>query len=186
MQKENASTFDHLKAILALPFMVLVVIPGLIAFFTRNQMESLLNEPDPRLTKILGYLLLLGGGFLFVHSIRLFIQIGKGTLAPWDPTRKLVVKSLYRYMRNPMITGVVAILLAEALLLKSTPILIWAVFFFLLNTVYFIFKEEPDLEKRFGTEYVTYKKHVPRWLPRFSPWRPEDEEKSAVRHNHKH
>ena len=137
MQKENATTFDHLKAILALPFMALIIVPGLIAFFTRNRMETILNEPDPRLTKTLGYLLFLGGAFLFVQSIRLFIQIGKGTLAPWDPTRKLVVKSLYRYMRNPMITGVLTILLAEALLLKSTPILIWAVFFFLLNTVYF-------------------------------------------------
>ena len=50
------------------------------------------------------------------------------------------------------------------------PIFTWALFFFGLNSVYFILKEEPDLLKRFGEDYKNYKENVPRWIPRWKPW----------------
>jgi protein-S-isoprenylcysteine O-methyltransferase Ste14 len=92
--------------------------------------------------------------------------MGKGTLAPWNPTQNLVIEGPYKYVRNPMISGVFFILISEALFFSSANILLWAVLFFLINTVYFILKEEPDLEKRFGDAYRQYKKDVPRWLPK--------------------
>ena len=116
--------------------------------------------------QIVGAVLLAIGLLLFIQSIILFAKIGNGTLAPWVPTKKLVVKSLYRHVRNPMILGVVLILLAESLLFKSAYIMVWAVLFFFICFTYFVFKEEPDLAKRFGEEYLGYKKNVPRWLPR--------------------
>ncbi|MEZ4517046.1 MAG: methyltransferase [Chloroflexota bacterium] len=76
-------------------------------------------------------------------------------------------------MRNPMISAVITILLGEALLLGSWTIAALALGFLLLNTVYFVFSEEPGLEKRFGEEYVEYKANVPRWVPRMTPWQPE-------------
>jgi protein-S-isoprenylcysteine O-methyltransferase Ste14 len=73
-----------------------------------------------------------------------------------------------------MITGALSMLLAETLLLKSWPIFLWLLVFFLLNSVYFPLVEERSLEKRFGADYLEYKKHVPRWIPRLTPWKPPD------------
>jgi protein-S-isoprenylcysteine O-methyltransferase Ste14 len=124
-----------------------------------------------------GLLLILSGLIVMGFTISSFIRIGKGTLAPWSPTKKLVIKGLYRYVRNPMILGVLSVLLGEALSLWSRNILIWAVSFFFINTIYFIISEEPALEKRFGEEYLEYKKHVSRWVPRLTPYSHEQKEK---------
>lgn len=111
-----------------------------------------------------------GGLTLFLYTVVLFRTYGKGTLAPWTPTQKLVVFGPYRYCRNPMITGVFFILIGESMVYYSINILIWAGVFFLINTTYFLLKEEPDLYKRFGEEYLEYKKNVPRWIPRLKPY----------------
>ena len=160
--------WHQLKAILVLPFMVLIVVPSILYYYFETGL------PTSYVARIIsGLLFLFLGCYLLIKSIVLFIKIGKGTLAPWQPTQKLVVKSLYQYTRNPMILGVLSILFSEALLLNSLAILIWMLLFFLINTIYFIKKEEPDLEKRFGKEYLVYKRNVPRWFPRSTPWKPE-------------
>ncbi|MEM7371168.1 MAG: methyltransferase [Bacteroidota bacterium] len=169
---------EQFKAILALPFVVLIVVPTSIIWDSYRLPIDPIGTLPSTVAIALGVLFLLLGLPLFVQAIRLFILIGKGTLAPWKPTRKLVVKSLYRHMRNPMITGVILILLAESLLLKSSGILLWGLFFFLLNHLYFRLKEEPDLLKRFGDEYQEYKTNVPRWIPRFPGWHPESSQSS--------
>jgi protein-S-isoprenylcysteine O-methyltransferase Ste14 len=70
-----------------------------------------------------------------------------------------------------MITGVLLMLSAEALLLQSWPVGIWMMVFFIGNAIYFPLIEEKGLEKRFGNEYRNYKANVPRWIPRLRPWR---------------
>jgi protein-S-isoprenylcysteine O-methyltransferase Ste14 len=110
------------------------------------------------------------GVALAFWTVTLFAKFGQGTPAPWDPPQKLVIRGPYRYVRNPMITGVLLLLLAETLLLQSLPIFLWLLFFFLLNNIYFPLFEERSLEKRFGADYLKYKKHVPRWIPRLTPW----------------
>ena len=75
-----------------------------------------------------------------------------------------------------MIIGVILILLGEAFIFRSGNLLIFMFFFVGLNHFYFVFKEEPDLVKRFGEEYKDYCKHVPRWIPRLKGWRPEDKD----------
>jgi protein-S-isoprenylcysteine O-methyltransferase Ste14 len=89
---------------------------------------------------------------------------------PWDPTQRLVVRGPYRHTRNPMISSVLFMVAGQALFWGSWLTAALALFFFAVNHVYFIFSEEPGLEKRFGDSYREYKAAVPRWLPRRNPW----------------
>jgi protein-S-isoprenylcysteine O-methyltransferase Ste14 len=151
---------------LLLPITVLIIIPWLIV---RNPVLA------SGLPLIAGVLIIAIGLFVMAQTILTFIRIGRGTLAPWSPTRKLVVGGMYAYVRNPMILGVITVLVGESLMLSSVGILTWAILVFLINTVYFVFSEEPGLEKRFGEEYREYKRDVPRWIPRRKPWRPAEQ-----------
>jgi len=119
---------------------------------------------------IFGFILIIAGLTIMVLTISTFIQIGKGTLAPWSPTKQLVVVGLYRYVRNPMILGVFTVLLGETTCIWSVALLQWSAAFFVINTIYFILYEEPGLENRFGEDYLNYKKQVPRWIPRLIPF----------------
>ena len=101
-----------------------------------------------------------------------FASDGKGTLAPWDPPRRLVIHGPYRYVRNPMISGVVFVLFGEALMLRSGPHVQWALIFLIINFIYIPLLEERQLKERFGDAYVEYCRHVPRLLPRLRPWTP--------------
>jgi protein-S-isoprenylcysteine O-methyltransferase Ste14 len=160
----------HLFAIAALPFMVTVAIPLWIA--QRNGIAPTIGStPGEWSLQALGVWLFAIGLVLFVSSLRRFATEGEGTLAPWDPPRKLVVHGPYRYVRNPMISGVVFILFAEAARLRSVPHVQWALIFLALNLVYIPLLEEPQLEARFGDDYREYRRHVPRIIPRLRPWR---------------
>jgi protein-S-isoprenylcysteine O-methyltransferase Ste14 len=114
--------------------------------------------------------LIAAGLGLMYRTISLFARVGEGTLAPWDPTRRLVVLGPYRHVRNPMITGVLAVLLGEAVLLGSAALLVWFGAFFAVNAIWMPLVEEPGLVERFGDDYRRYKRAVPRWIPRRTPW----------------
>ena len=118
-----------------------------------------------------GVLLLVPGVILFGASLRRFFTTGRGTLAPWDPPSRLVVSGPYRYVRNPMISGVMFMLMATALILRSAPHAAWAGIFVVINAIYIPLLEEPDLAARFGQDYATYRRHVRRFVPRLTPWR---------------
>ncbi len=124
------------------------------------------------LPPLAGLALIAAGLALWVWTVRLLARIGRGTLAPWDPTRRLVVEGPYRHVRNPMISAVLCVLLGEASLFGSVALLLWFGVFFALNYVGFLAYEEPGLERRFGGEYLEYKRNVPRWIPRRAPWSP--------------
>ncbi|HEX2717670.1 MAG TPA: methyltransferase [Gemmatimonadaceae bacterium] len=158
----------HLLAIAALPFMVTIVIPGWIV---RGARVVPVHGGTLLLVQLLGIVLLALGLLLFASSLRRFATEGDGTLAPWDPPRRLVVRGPYRYVRNPMISGVVFVLFGEAALLLSRGLLQWALLFFAINAVYIPLIEEPMLRGRFGAEYDEYRRRVPRLLPRITPWR---------------
>jgi len=113
-----------------------------------------------------GFLILAGGGVLF-WCIYSFARHGKGTLSPVDPARRLVVSGLYRYTRNPMYVGVMAVLLGEALLFGSLILLSYAGLVFLVFNVFIRLYEEPYLRKQFGEEYNRYCEQVRRWWPRW-------------------
>jgi protein-S-isoprenylcysteine O-methyltransferase Ste14 len=147
-----------------LPITVLIIVP----LWIENDWTIHL-----RVSLIFGILIIILGLLVMMLTISSFIRIGKGTLAPWSPTKRLVISGLYCYVRNPMILGVLTVLLGEALSLGSVNILIWAGVFFIINNIYFIIYEEPNLEDRFGDDYREYKKHVSRWLPRLRAYHQE-------------
>jgi len=156
----------HLFAILSLPFMVIVVIP--IIILSRSGFPIHISIAS----LIAGIGLIVLGWVLMYQTIALFVTVGKGTLAPWMPTQKLVVRGIYRHVRNPMISGVSCVLLGESSLFGSFPLSLWFLFFLLLNMIFIPIVEEPGLEKRFGNDYRLYKENVPRWVPRLTAWTP--------------
>jgi len=161
----------HLLSVAALPFMVTIVIPVWLA--RRNAVTVGVSGTVPLiLLQILGVGVLGIGLVLFASSLRRFATEGEGTLAPWDPPRRLVVRGPYRYVRNPMISGVILILFGEALLILSRAHFMWALTFLAINAVYIPLFEEPQLAGRFGEDYNQYRSNVPRLVPRLRPWEP--------------
>lgn len=156
------SAWRQLRAIAPLPGVVTVLVPLLILRSSGANVTLLSALP--------GTVLIAPGFVLWVWTVRLFARIGKGTLAPWDPPRKLVVEGPYRHVRNPMISAVLAVLAGEAVFFASLPLLVWFALFFAATYAVFQLFEEPELERRFGDEYREYKRNVPRWLPRRDPW----------------
>lgn len=165
---------EHIKAIIQLPFLVIVVVPLLLL--------NLVSSPNwlsnfsvfEYYSLPIAILICCIGFSLFAHTLYLFNKIGNGTLAPWNPTRKMVIHGIYRYVRNPMLIAVNLILLGEVFFFKSELLLYWNIFFFILNHFYFVYKEEPGLFKRFGQEYKEYYDNVPRWIPRVKAWKLDD------------
>jgi len=124
---------------------------------------------------ILGVIIMVIGLYAITMTVSSIIRVGKGTLAPWSPSRHLVIVGMYGYVRNPMILGVLTVLIGESVAILSYRILIWAACFFVINTIWFLVFEEPNLEKKFGDEYRKYKKNVPRWVPRLRPFKPDSD-----------
>ena len=159
----------QLAAILAVPCTVAIAIPVWIA--RRNHVSFTLPRDLAGAGLVVGGgALLLVGLALFSTSVFYFWTRGRGTLAPWDPPRRFVVEGPYRYVRNPMISGVIFLLLSEACILRSRPHAEWAALFTLINLVYIPFLEEPMLVVRFGEPYKRYTRAVSRFVPRFWPW----------------
>ena len=158
-----------IKAILILPFNVLITMPVLILCFS----DWALISPQHRLP----FMIMIGlfglGLALMAWTIGLFAAVKKGSLAPWNPIDKLITTGPYAYVRNPMLLGVFLVLGGEALLFTSYPLAIYLIIFIIINALYFPLSEEKGLEKRFGQEYITYKSNVPRFIPRLSPYKPQ-------------
>lgn len=167
----NNSSFKHLRAILTLPVVVTIIIPAVLLILFGGPLIGWALTPPLNLLPILGGLLLIGLGlFLLVKTISMFTRFGEGTLAPWDKTQKLVVRGVYRHVRNPMHTGVFVMLYGEGLLLGSPAMLAFATVFVAIHLFYIPLSEEKGLERRFGEDYLIYKQNVPRWIPRLKPW----------------
>ncbi len=128
------------------------------------------NDPWRGAGVRLAVVVLAGGLLILLWCVRDFYISGKGTLAPWDPPRHLVVVGLYRFARNPMYIGVLAIVAGWSLL-RGSPVL--AGYLAALSVAFYVrvrWAEEPWLAKRFGAEWTEYMAAVPRWVPRLTPW----------------
>ena len=162
----------HLAAVLLLPFVMTVLVPRwALSAWGASDTRWIPGSPGESTARIIAVMLFVGGIALFAWCIALFAGVGQGTLAPWDPTQRLVAVGPYRHSRNPMITSVLTILAAQALFLGSRVLGIWCALFASFNHFYFLVSEEPGLRLRFGESYDEYRRAVPRWLPRFTPWR---------------
>ena len=56
---------------------------------------------------------------MLLWCVRDFYVSGRGTLAPLDPPKRVVIVGLYRFVRNPMYVAVLTILVGWALLYGS-------------------------------------------------------------------
>jgi protein-S-isoprenylcysteine O-methyltransferase Ste14 len=165
---QSSPIIAHLTSFL-MPLTAVVIVPAVLV--ERAGWPPSFAATGP-LRLVAGALLIGAGLIMLAWTVSLFVRVGRGTLAPWDPTRRLVVLGPYAHVRNPMISGVLGIIVGEAVALGGFRLATWAATFFVVNHVYFALSEEPGLAERFGAEYEIYKRHVPRWIPRLRPWQP--------------
>lgn len=130
-----------------------------------------IREPLPYWAplRVLGVALLAAGLAVLLPAFVRFVAEGIGTPAPIAPTDRLVVGGLYRYVRNPMYVAVVAIILGQALLLGQPWLVAYGVVIALVQATFVRLHEEPQLRRRFGADYDTYRRAVPAWWPRLHP-----------------
>lgn len=142
-----------LIAFLALPVMVAGVVPFLIS---RIPVSCPAGSPW-------GWVPLLPGAVILISTVVSFYHRGKGTLAPWDPPKQLVIQDLYRFNRNPMYVGVILIVIGWAILTGSCWNTLYAVVVAIVFHLRVVAYEEPEMQRLFGPEWESYKKSVPRW-----------------------
>lgn len=120
----------------------------------------------PAPARITGAVLAAVGVAALLATFAQFAIQGRGTPAPPAPTEKLVVRGLYRYVRNPMYLAVLAVIAGEALLL-SRPILLGYAAAVAAACITFVYGyEQPTLTRQYGDQYQSYKRAVPGWWPR--------------------
>jgi protein-S-isoprenylcysteine O-methyltransferase Ste14 len=124
--------------------------------------------------RVAGAVLLGVGIAVLVHTVVRFAVEGLGTPFPAAPTHHLVVGGLYRHVRNPMYLAVIAIILGQAAILGGSSLLAYAAVVWVTVASFVRFYEEPTLSTRYGEEYATYRRAVPGWWPRLTPWRAAD------------
>jgi Putative protein-S-isoprenylcysteine methyltransferase len=145
--------------------------PGIVLFFLPIWITHFhIPKGEPWWQMLFAALLIAVGLLPALESVRRFIFVGQGTLIPIAPPQHLVVSGFYRYVRNPMYVGVMVALAGEAILFWSRGIVVEAVCAFVGFNMVICLHEEPALARNFTDEYLHYKKNVPRWLPRITPW----------------
>jgi protein-S-isoprenylcysteine O-methyltransferase Ste14 len=106
------------------------------------------------------------GAALYLWCVWMFAIVGRGTPGPWDAPRQVVAAGPYRFVRNPIYLAALLVVLGEALLFLSLPLLGYAVVMAIVFHLFVIFYEERTLRRRFGESYLEYRRAVPRWFPR--------------------
>ena len=146
-----------------------IVFPGTVAGYLPWRFFGLRSVVFDRRIPLdwIGLLLISLGTALLGVCIFEFARTGRGTLAPLDPPRVLVVRGLYRYVRNPMYLSVSLIVWGEVFLTRSTALLVYWFGWFAAANLFVRGYEEPALRRRFGSDYDRYTANVGRWLPRF-------------------
>jgi len=139
--------------------LLLVFVPGRIL-----ERSGIVRPEHLGALEIAGIALGVAGGALALWCIGTFTFVGRGTPAPFDPPRKLVIRGPYRYARNPMYLGAALALSGAALFYRSAPLFGYAVVFLLVTHAFVVLYEEPTLTRLFGADYEAYRARVGRWL----------------------
>ena len=146
-----------------------IVVPGtacvLIPFYILNRAQISLTPPLGIL-QVMAILIAGLGTCMIIWVSTAFVRQGKGTPIPIDPPTRFVVTGLYRYVRNPMYVGAVLIVLAEAVYFQYAWLVLYAIGLWAVLHIALVIFEEPQLKKRFGSDYEQYLKTVPRWIPK--------------------
>lgn len=150
---------------IAAPGMVAGLLPWLLTNRYRMPWST-----QPGLVPV-GWVLIVVAAALLLHAFARFAFEGLGTPAPVAPTEQLVVGGIYRHVRNPMYVAVLSIILGRALLFSSWALVAYATIAAIAMVSFVKFYEEPTLARRYGAGYEAYRRAVPGWLPRLTPWR---------------
>ncbi len=145
------------------PAMVAGMIPGLITGWE-------VDERLPAALRALGATVGLLGVVFLLHAFGRFALEGLGTPAPVAPTRRLVVGGIYRFVRNPMYLAVLSAIGGQALLFGSVELVAYGAVVAIVFVAFVRIYEEPTLHSQYGDEYERYRRAVPGWLPRLTPW----------------
>ncbi len=146
-----------------------VLVPGTVAVLLPYRLAS---SPAARGSlplgslRYFGFVLIVAGALIYLWCAWDFTFAGKGTPAPLDPPKELVVRGLYKHVRNPMYIGVLSLVLGQAVWFEAVTLFAYAGLVFLLFNAFVFFYEEPALKRKFGDSYKRYCQTVPRWLPR--------------------
>lgn len=151
------------------------LLPGMLAGYVpwRYFGASRVDLDLSRRGHIVGLVMAAAGATLLGACVWEFARSGRGTLSPVDPPRELVVRGLYRYVRNPMYLSVTLLVLGEVLLTGSRDLLVYAATVVVAFNLFVLAYEEPNLRRRFGPAYEAYTRVVGRWLPRLPRRRPD-------------
>ena len=144
-----------------------IVVPGSVAVLV----PLLVAGDRPRASGAglaLAFVLLGVGASIYAWCVWDFATFGGGTPAPIDAPKRLVVRGLYRFTRNPMYVGVLTVILGWAAYFQSAALVLWAALVFAGFNAFIRLYEEPHLAREFGSEYSQYRAEVGRWLPRVS------------------
>jgi protein-S-isoprenylcysteine O-methyltransferase Ste14 len=151
----------------------LVIAPGSVAGWVPWWISGWRMQPPffgLVIFRFLGAILVAVGATGLLDSFARFAIQGLGTPAPVFPTRHLVVTGLYRYVRNPMYVGVVSVILGQGLILGNARLLDYGGIVWVLFHAFVLAYEEPTLRAGFDSKYRDFCAHVPRWIPRLTPW----------------
>ena len=176
-EETGISLWRHMRAIINFPLLVSVGVPSIILWKFDQSLNPnyrlFRNETKKRrmVRKMSAVVCIAIGLWVLIETNRLFHDKGKGTLAPYDPPKHLVVEGPYAYVRNPMLLGVYAVIAGEVLYFNSKHLLTWLGVIIIGTSLWHRFFEEKLLLKTFGNEYIEYKNNVPFVLPRLNPWR---------------
>lgn len=126
---------------------------------------------SPAARVILGVVLIVLGLVPPVHAFTQFVAAG-GTPMPVAPTERLVVTGFNRFLRNPMYAGLLTVILGQALLFDSPWLVLYAAIGWIVTASFVRWYEEPTLAREYGEQYEQYRRNVPAWIPRLTPWSP--------------
>jgi protein-S-isoprenylcysteine O-methyltransferase Ste14 len=144
------------------------LVPGTVTLLVPYWLLSSRSAPPPMQLgsfRYVGALPILIGAAIYFWCAWDFTFAGRGTPAPIDPPKELVVRGLYRHVRNPMYVGILSILLGEAFLFASQRLFEYAAVTFIFFFLFVVLYEEPMLRQKFGESYRRYCGNVPRWIP---------------------
>jgi protein-S-isoprenylcysteine O-methyltransferase Ste14 len=157
-----------------------LLVPGTIAVLIPYRLASgARGELELGAWRYLGLSFIALGALIYLWCAWEFTFAGKGTPAPIDPPKELVVGGLYKYVRNPMYVGVLSLVIGQAIWFEAPVLFGYAAFAFAGFFAFVVFYEEPALKRKFGDTYDRYRAAVPRFVPRFKRNRPRDRELPA-------
>ena len=149
-------------------FLFFMLAPGMVAGVIPLVFLQTGPKLDMGFVAYLAFLLWIFGLAILLWCFLDFLVKGRGTPAPTDPPKELVVSGLYRLVRNPMYDGVLMVILGHFLWLGYWSLLVYTAVIFAAFSVFVVWYEEPHLRKTFGAAYEDYYRKVPRWIPKFT------------------